>query len=84
VSAIEQALLAVMAAHDGDPVTAKCYILQAQQETREAARRERQLVDIAALVVAGHRQRAAGLALEHTTAFPGDAELLVRMAPEAR
>jgi hypothetical protein len=74
VSAIEQALLAVMAAHDGDQVRATGYIARAQQGTRATTRRERQLVEIAALVVAGNHERAAGLALEHTTEFPTDAE----------
>jgi hypothetical protein len=80
MSAVEQALLAVMAAQDGDRVTAEGYISCAQQQTRVTARRERQVVAIAAMVVAGDRERAAGLALEHTTEFPGDAELLVRVA----
>ncbi len=84
MSAIEQALLAVMAAHDGDPVTANGYISRAQRETRATARRERQLVEVAALVVAGDHDRAAGLALEHSAEFPGDAELLVRVAPTGR
>jgi hypothetical protein len=81
MSAIEHALLAVMAARGGDSVTADGYISQAQQLTRTTARRERQVVEIAALVVAGRRARAAGLALEHTVEFPGDAELLARVAP---
>ena len=81
MSAIEHALLAVMAARGGDSVTADGHISRAQQQTRATARRERQVVEIAALVVAGHRARAAGLALEHTVEFPGDAELLARVAP---
>jgi hypothetical protein len=70
-----------MAARGGDSVTADGHISRAQQHTRATARRERQVVEIAALVVAGHRARAAGLALEHIVEFPGDAELLARVAP---
>lgn len=81
MSAIEHALVAVMAAEGGDRVTAQGHISRAQQQTRATARRERQVVEIAALVVAGNRARAAGLALEHTVEFPGDAELLARVAP---
>ncbi len=79
--AIEHVLLAVMAARGGDDVTAVGHISRAQQQTRSIARRERQVVEIAALVVAGDRGRAAGLALEHTVEFPGDAELLASVAP---
>lgn len=78
--AIEHALLAVMAARGGDNVTAAGHISRAQQQTRATARRERQVVEIAALVVAGDRDRAVGLALEHTVEFPEDAELLARVA----
>lgn len=78
--AIELALLAVTAACGGDSTTADAHISRAQQQTRVTARRERQVVEIAALVVAGDRARAAGLALEHTIEFPEDAELLARVA----
>ena len=81
MSAIEHALLAVMAADGGDSFTAHGHISRAQQQGRATARRERQVVEIAALVVAGDRERAAGLALEHTVEFPEDAELLARVAP---
>jgi len=33
-----------------------------------------------ALVVAGHSERAAGLAFEHTAEFPEDAEIVARVA----
>ena len=46
------------------------------------ARRERQVVEIAALVVAGDQERAAGLALEHIVEFPDDAELLARVVSD--
>jgi hypothetical protein len=80
-SAIEHALLAVFAADGGDTVTARRHIARAQQQTRTTARRERQVVEIAALAVTGQMVRAAGLALEHTMEFPSDAELLTRLAP---
>jgi len=80
-SSVELALLAVMAAHGGDHDTAGRHLARAQAPPRPTARRERQVVEIAALVVAGHGARAAGLALEHTAEFPADAELLARLAP---
>jgi hypothetical protein len=79
MSAIEHALLAVLAADDGDTVTAQEHIAQAQQRTRTNARRERQVVEIAALTVTSQASRAAGLALEHIREFPGDNELLTRL-----
>jgi hypothetical protein len=78
--AIEHALLAVLAANGGDGSTAHGHIARARQETRATARRERQVVEIAALVVAGDRSRAEGLALEHAVEYPDDAELLARVA----
>jgi hypothetical protein len=48
------------------------------------ARRYRQVVEIAALVVAGDRERAAGLALEHAAEFPGDGELLAHVIGSSR
>jgi hypothetical protein len=50
-----------------------------------SARRERQLVEIAALIVAGERERARGLSFEHTSEFPSDDEVLAsffRSPPE--
>jgi hypothetical protein len=79
--AIEHALLAVLAARGGDKVTATHHIARAQKDTRATARRERQLVEIAALVVTGDMDRAGGLALEHVAEFPGDAELLACVSP---
>jgi hypothetical protein len=81
MSAIEHALLAVLAADGGDTVSAQGHIARAQQQTRTIARRERQVVEIAALAVTGRGNRAAGLALEHMQEFPSDAELLTRLAP---
>jgi hypothetical protein len=82
MSAIEHALRAVMAADAGDATTADGHISSARRYARTTARRDRQIVEIAALVVAGHRQRAAGLAHEHTAEFPHDAELLGRVAAD--
>jgi hypothetical protein len=49
---------------------------------RAPSRRERQVAEIEALVVAGHGERAAGLALEHTAEFPDDTDLLARVVGE--
>ncbi len=76
-----QAMLAVSAAGDGDVTAAQAHLSAARQRARSTSRRDRQIVQIAALVVAGHRTRAAGLALEHNVQFPDDAGLLARMAP---
>jgi hypothetical protein len=84
MNAIEHALLAVMAANGGDTTAAQGHISHAQQYARATARRERQIVEIAALVIAGDAARAAGLTLEHTAEFPADADLLARIAGETR
>jgi hypothetical protein len=84
MNAIEHALLAVMAADTGDTTTAREQLSTAQRQARTTARRERQIVQIAALVVSGERERAAGLTLEHTAQFPDDAELLARVARRTR
>ena len=81
MSAIEHALLAVLAADSGDTATAQGHIAKAQHQTRTNARRQRQVVEIAALAVTGQTIRAAGLALEHAKEFPSDVELLTRLAP---
>ena len=81
MNATEYALLAVMAAGSGDTTTAAAHLSRAQRHARTTARRERQIVQIAVLVVGGKRERAAGLTLEHTAEFPDDAELLARVAP---
>ena len=82
--AIAQALLAVAAADDGDAPSAQAHLATAQRHARRTARRDRQIVEIAALVVAGDRARAAGLALEHAAEFPEDVEVLVHVADTAR
>jgi hypothetical protein len=54
---------------------------EAALRSRVPTRRQRQLLEIARLVDRGERARAAGLALEHAAEFPGDAEVLGRLAP---
>ena len=76
MSATEHALLAVLALDADQASTAAEHIALAREETRAKARRDRQVVEIASLVVRGERVRAAGLALEHTVEFPDDALLL--------
>ena len=75
MNAVEHALLAVMASDRGDAEAARGHIACAQRNARATARRHRQIVEIAALVIAGDRVRAAGLTLEHTTEFPDDTDL---------
>jgi hypothetical protein len=79
MNAIAHALAAVMAVDAGDTVAAHAHISTARQESRMTARRHRQVVEIATLIVAGDRPRAAGLALVHTDEFPDDRELLARV-----
>jgi hypothetical protein len=80
MNAIEHALLAVMAAGSGDTATACRHLARAQHDARATARRERQIVEIAALVLSGRCDRAAGLTHEHAAEFPDDGELLARVA----
>ena len=80
MTAIQQALLALIAAAGGDAVTAQEHVARAQRDARAAARRERQIVEIAALVIAGQRERAEGLSREHAVEFPGDTELLAHVS----
>ena len=49
-----------------------------------STRRERQVVQIAALIQAGQRERATGLTLEHATEFPDDVGLHARVAGDIR
>lgn len=84
MNAIDHALLAVTAADSGDTPTALAHLSRAQRHARTTARRERQIVQIAALVVERQRERAAGLTLEHTSEFPDDADLLDRLTRPTR
>lgn len=72
-------LLAVMANTAGDTAEAQSHLASAQRHAQIAARRHRQVVEIAGLVIAGNRQRAEGLALVHAAEFPDDTELLARI-----
>jgi hypothetical protein len=83
MNAIEHALLAVMAANGDDRAAAQGHISRAQQYARATARRERQIVQIAALVIAKDEARAAGLTFEHTAEFPDDAGLLARISAKS-
>lgn len=76
---IAEALLAVMASSAGETTEARNHLALAQRHARSAARRHRQVVEIASLIVAGTHERAEGLALIHTAEFPEDAELLDRI-----
>ena len=76
---VELALLAALATAAGDTDAAVAHIAAAQRLSRARARRHRQLVEIAALVVAGRRQRAADLAAVHTAEYADDAELLAQL-----
>jgi hypothetical protein len=85
MSAIEQAMRALLASDAGDTEAAQHLISVARCRARSQARRSRQLVEIASLIVAGNRGRAAGLAVEHTAEFPDDDALLRRFArPDPR
>jgi hypothetical protein len=77
--AIEHAQLAVTAATGGDIDVARQHLSRAQHHARSTARRERQLVEIATLIVACDAERAAGLSLEHTAEYPDDAHLLATL-----
>ena len=76
---IADALLAVMASTAGDTAEARSHLASAQRHAQTGARRHRQVVEIAGLVVAGTRERAEGLALMHTAEFPEDSTLLARI-----
>jgi hypothetical protein len=52
------------------------------EPARMTARRDRQIREIAGLVAAGDRQRAAGLAREHAAEFPDDAGRLAEVTAE--
>jgi hypothetical protein len=83
MNAIEHALLAALAANDGDMAAARGHISRAQQYARVTARRERQIVEIAALIIANDAERAAGLTFEHAAEFPDDVGLLARISAKS-
>src|SRR3954471_19866426 len=64
-----------------DPTADACdHLDAARRHCQRSARRHRQVLEIAGLIVSGRRERAEGLALLHLAEFPSDAELLARMA----
>ena len=79
MNAVTFAMLAVFSTEIGDHLAADQHLQAARRHSREAARRERQLVEIASLIVAGDRERARGLSFEHTSEFPSDRELLASL-----
>jgi hypothetical protein len=79
MNAVTYALLAVIAGAAGDQSGAETHLRAAQCHSRATARRDRQLVEIASLLVAGEVDRARGLTFEHRAEFPADAELLSSM-----
>jgi hypothetical protein len=72
----ELAREAVQSAARGDLAAAASNLQQARITSRRRARRERQVVELVSAIVDGDRARAAGLAAEHRSEFPGDAHLL--------
>jgi hypothetical protein len=79
MNAVTYALLAVIARAAGDQSRAEEHLRTAQHRSRAMARRDRHLVEIAALMVAGETERARGLTFEHGSEFPDDAELLASL-----
>lgn len=76
---IADALLAVTASRAGNRIQAQQHLEAARQAAQACARRHRQVVEIAGLVVSGAGERAEGLALVHAAEFPADIELLTGM-----
>jgi hypothetical protein len=76
MNAVTYALLAVVARAAGDQQGAEAHLRAAQRQSRAMARRDRQLVEIASLIVVGEDERARGLTFEHGSEFPADSELL--------
>lgn len=76
---IAEASLAVTASMAGNTAGAHDHLAAARRGAQACARRHRQVVEIAGLVVSGARERAEGLALVHVAEFPEDADLLTRL-----
>jgi len=70
------ALYALVAARAGDRDRAHAHLERARTTGRQAARRDRQLVEIVSLVIAGHHDRAHDLTCEHEAQFPDDGAVL--------
>jgi hypothetical protein len=73
------ALRAALASGTGQQTEAHRHLDAARRHSQTSARRHRQVVEIAGLIVSGARERAEGLALVHVAEFPDDAELLAQM-----
>jgi hypothetical protein len=61
---------------------ANSHLAMARQQSQREARRHRQIIEIAELVVSGADERAAGLALMHGAEFPEDEDLLDRITTQ--
>ena len=81
---VNRIVLAVMASRAGDTTDAHMHLEAARRQSQASARRHRQIVEIAGLVVAGSFERAEGLALLHAAEFPADTELLARITETCR
>jgi hypothetical protein len=81
---IAEALFAVTANLAGNTADAQQHLEAARQGAQTCARRHRQVVEIATLLVTGALERAEGLALVHIAEFPHDADLLTRMTGGTR
>jgi hypothetical protein len=79
MNAVTYALLAVIARAAGDQSSAEQHLRAAQRHSRAMARRDRQLVEIAALIVQGELERARGLTFEHESEFPTDHDVLASL-----
>ena len=79
MNTVTHALLAVVAKTAGDLPSAEDHLQAARRHGRAMARRERQLVEIASLLVDGAHDRASGLTIEHAAEFPDDEELLASL-----
>jgi hypothetical protein len=80
---INEVLLAVMATSTGDTAAAQEHLAAARRYLHTGARRNRQIVEIASLAIAGSRERAEGLVLVHAAEFPDDTDLLARITDES-
>jgi hypothetical protein len=77
--AIHHVRLAVRAAAAGDGHTASDHLLAARRQARTTTRRERQVIEIAAALIAGDGERATGLRYEHLHDFADDGSILARL-----
>ena len=76
MNAVTLVVLAVLATEVGDHSAADKHLEAARRYSRTSARRDRQLVEIAALIMSGEHQHARDLSFVHTSEFPADDDLL--------